>query len=46
MLTNLQFPTRNISTPILLLYGEYDSLVDIHDMLSELPDHTVAKCVS
>jgi len=38
-----KFPTRNISTPILLLYGESDSLVDIRTMLSELPDHTVAK---
>ncbi|KIJ36680.1 hypothetical protein M422DRAFT_232245 [Sphaerobolus stellatus SS14] len=40
-----KFPTRNISTPILLLYGSHDSLVDIQDMLSELPDHTVAKCI-
>jgi len=38
-----KFPTRNISTPILLLYGESDSLVHIHDMLSELPEHTIAK---
>ncbi|KAF8586837.1 alpha/beta-hydrolase [Ramaria rubella] len=38
-----KFPTRNISTPILLLYGESDSLVDIHAMLAELPEHTVAK---
>ena len=37
------FPTRNISTPILLLYGTHDSLVHIDIMLSQLPDHTVAK---
>lgn len=44
--TSAQFPTRNISTPILLLYGESDSLVHIETMLSELPDHTVAKGVN
>ncbi|KAF8518345.1 triacylglycerol lipase [Hysterangium stoloniferum] len=38
-----KFPTRNIATPIVLLYGENDSLVDIQAMLSELPDHTIAK---
>ncbi|KAF8527124.1 Alpha/Beta hydrolase protein [Gautieria morchelliformis] len=38
-----KFPTRNISTPIVLLYGERDSLVDIHTLLTELPDHTIAK---
>ena len=36
------FPTRNIVTPIVLLYGTRDSLVDIDAMLSQLPDHTVA----
>ncbi|KAF9230727.1 Alpha/Beta hydrolase protein [Melanogaster broomeanus] len=35
-----RFPTRNIETPILLLYGDDDSLVDIDAMLSELPEHT------
>ncbi|KAG9124338.1 cholesterol esterase [Ceratobasidium sp. 392] len=35
-----QFPTRNIVTPIFLLYGESDSLVDIDVMLAELPKHT------
>jgi len=37
------FPTRNITSPIMLLYGTHDSLVDIDVMLSQLPDHTVAK---
>ncbi|KAG9101169.1 hypothetical protein FRC06_003305 [Ceratobasidium sp. 370] len=35
-----RFPTRNIVTPIFLLYGEIDSLVDIDVMLAELPKHT------
>jgi len=35
-----KFPTRNIVTPIFLLYGENDSLVDIDVMLAELPRHT------
>ncbi|KAG8700687.1 hypothetical protein FRC08_004556 [Ceratobasidium sp. 394] len=35
-----KFPTRNIVTPIFLLYGESDSLVDIDVMLAELPKHT------
>ena len=38
-----KFPTRNIKTPIVLLYGGSDSLVDIKVMLKELPRHTVAK---
>ena len=38
-----KFPTRNIKTPIVLLYGGSDSLVDIELMLKELPKHTVAK---
>ncbi|KAI9695878.1 MAG: cholesterol esterase [Candelina mexicana] len=38
-----KFPTRNIKTPIVLLYGGSDSLVDIGVMLRELPRHTVAK---
>ena len=37
-----KFPTRNIKTPIVLLYGGSDSLVDIGVMLKELPKHTVA----
>ncbi|KAK9243705.1 Alpha/Beta hydrolase protein [Lipomyces tetrasporus] len=37
-----QFPTRNIRSPIYLLYGTTDSLVDIDVMLKELPSHAVA----
>jgi len=40
-----KFPTRNIKTPIVLVYGGSDSLVDIKLMLKELPRHTVAKCI-
>lgn len=39
----VRFPTRNIVTPIVLLYGDSDSLVDIDTMLAQLPSHTVAK---
>lgn len=35
-----KFPTRNIKTPVVLLYGGSDSLVDINVMLKELPAHT------
>ncbi|KAJ9659102.1 cholesterol esterase [Coniosporium apollinis] len=38
-----KFPTRNIKTPIVLVYGGSDSLVDIKVMLKELPRHTVVK---
>jgi len=38
-----KFPTKNIKTPIVLVYGGSDSLVDIDIMLKELPSHTVAK---
>lgn len=38
-----KFPTRNIKTPIVLVYGGSDSLVDIKIMLKELPQHTQAK---
>jgi lysosomal acid lipase/cholesteryl ester hydrolase len=38
-----KFPTRNIRTPIVLVYGGSDSLVDIKLMLKELPRHTVAR---
>ncbi|KAF5333932.1 hypothetical protein D9611_014985 [Ephemerocybe angulata] len=38
-----RFPTRNIASPIVLLYGDSDSLVDIDSMLSQLPGHTYAK---
>lgn len=37
-----KFPTRNIKTPIVLVYGGSDSLVDIRIMLKELPRHTIA----
>jgi lysosomal acid lipase/cholesteryl ester hydrolase len=37
-----KFPTRNIKTPIVLIYGGTDSLVDIDVMLKELPSHTIA----
>ena len=40
-----KFPTKNIRTPIVLVYGGSDSLVDIKLMLKELPKHTIAKCV-
>lgn len=38
-----KFPTKNIKTPIVLVYGGSDSLVDINVMLRELPRHTIAK---
>jgi lysosomal acid lipase/cholesteryl ester hydrolase len=38
-----RFPTRNIKTPIVMIYGGSDSLVDINIMLKELPKHTVAR---
>lgn len=38
-----KYPTRNIKTPIVLVYGGSDSLVNIKIMLKELPKHTVAK---
>ena len=38
-----KFPTRNIKTPIFLLWGGSDSLVDIKIMLKELPRHTVSR---
>lgn len=37
-----KFPTRNIKTPIVLVFGGSDSLVDIRVMLKELPRHTIA----
>ena len=38
-----RFPTKNISTPIVLMYGGSDSLVEIDVMLNALPDHTIAE---
>jgi lysosomal acid lipase/cholesteryl ester hydrolase len=40
-----KFPTKNIKTPIVLVYGGSDSLVDIEIMLKELPKHAVVKGV-
>lgn len=40
-----KFPTKNIRTPIVLVYGGSDSLVDIKLMMKELPRHTIAKCI-
>lgn len=37
-----RFPTKNITTPIVLVYGGSDSLVDIDVMLGQLPKHTVS----
>ncbi len=37
-----RFPTRNIKTPCVLVYGGSDSLVDIDVMLRQLPQNTVA----
>ena len=37
-----RYPTRNIKTPIVLVYGGSDSLVDIKAMLRELPPRTLA----
>lgn len=37
-----KYPTRNIKTPIVLVYGGSDSLVDIKIMLRELPKRTAA----
>lgn len=36
-----RFPTKNIKTPIVMVYGGSDSLVDIDVMLKELPRHTI-----
>lgn len=40
-----RFPTRNIVTPIFLLYGDCDSLVHIDTMLAQLPPHTVSEAL-
>lgn len=37
-----KYPTRNIKTPIVLVYGGSDSLVDIDVMLKELPSQTIS----
>jgi lysosomal acid lipase/cholesteryl ester hydrolase len=38
-----RFPTRNIVTPIMLVYGDSDSLVDIDALLRVLPEDAVVK---
>lgn len=38
----LPYPTRNIKTPVILIYGMRDSLVDIGAILKELPASTQA----
>ncbi|KAF2860416.1 alpha/beta-hydrolase [Piedraia hortae CBS 480.64] len=40
-----KFPTKNISTPIVLVYGGRDSLVNIDIMKRELPSHTLVRRV-
>ena len=42
----VRYPTRNIKTPIVLVYGGNDSLVDIKVMLKELPPQTIATEIS
>ncbi|KAL2868523.1 sterol esterase [Aspergillus lucknowensis] len=41
----VKYPTRNIRTPIVLLYGGSDSLVDIDVMQKELPRGTTARII-
>ena len=41
----VKFPTKNIKTPVVLIYGGSDSLVDINVMLKQLPKHTTAKSI-
>ncbi|KAF7158985.1 hypothetical protein CNMCM6106_005939 [Aspergillus hiratsukae] len=41
----VKYPTRNIKTPVVLLYGGSDSLIDIGAMSRELPRGTVAKSI-
>jgi lysosomal acid lipase/cholesteryl ester hydrolase len=41
----VKYPTRNIKTPIVLLYGDSDSLVDINVMLQGLPHATSAQAI-
>ncbi|KAK5689444.1 cholesterol esterase, partial [Elasticomyces elasticus] len=41
----VKYPIKNIKTPIVLLYGDSDSIVDIDAMLRGLPRGTVAKAI-
>jgi len=34
----VRFPTKNISSPIVLVYGNQDSLADINLIVQELPE--------
>ncbi|KAG5730815.1 putative lipase, partial [Termitomyces sp. T112] len=36
-----RFPTKNIAAPVVLMYGDVDSLVDVDVMRTQLPPHTV-----
>ncbi|KAG6889111.1 hypothetical protein C0995_003680 [Termitomyces sp. Mi166 len=40
-----RFPTNNIAAPVVLMYGDIDSLVDIDVMRTQLPPHTVVHCL-
>lgn len=40
-----RFPTKNIATPVVLMYGTSDSLVDIEVMKAQLPPHTETKAL-
>ncbi|KAI9930001.1 hypothetical protein ASPWEDRAFT_35254 [Aspergillus wentii DTO 134E9] len=42
----VKYPTKNIKTPIVLLYGGSDSLIDIDVMLRGLPRNIVAKQIA
>ncbi|KAK9461311.1 Alpha/Beta hydrolase protein [Lipomyces oligophaga] len=37
----VRFPTQNIRSPIIMIYGTVDSLVDINAMIAELPPYSV-----
>lgn len=39
----VKYPTRNIKSPVVLMYGESDSLMDIDIMRKELPRETKTK---
>ncbi|KAL1970977.1 hypothetical protein VTN77DRAFT_2811 [Rasamsonia byssochlamydoides] len=39
----VKYPTRNIKSPVVLIYGGSDSLVDIDVMLRELPRRTTVR---
>ncbi|KKA18673.1 Triglyceride lipase-cholesterol esterase [Rasamsonia emersonii CBS 393.64] len=39
----VKYPTRNIKSPVVLIYGSSDSLVDINVMLRELPRRTTVR---